>query len=409
VTRRLPSVRGTDPDVADPQIAPAPTTPVDRAPVDRAPVDRAPVDRSAAQPVVRRTPGRRDVSDRRAGTADSTAVEVGPDRPTREHESALPTDPATIGPATVEPGTRDAGTRDPGTAADVASAVRERPSVPIGPVDLPVNDIAARFMTELSQTIRRRPAPLPVSFQPMAEAITGKKARNVMLSTDNASRRALRRVGKVAATTDNVIHLAADPAPGDRVNEVIAHELTHIANPSPVARFFDDADDSPEERQAERVARVIAASPIAPTAATPSLLPGSKSPTAGNVIRRTAATNTTTTGDTMSGSNTAASSGGVSAGALAASITGRASAGEPTVQRWDKGVTPTKAPPTDGPKLGQHRKDGGGIGAQLRQSTDASEWFAEQLERNFDALVTALEDRMIVEFERRGGRLWEGL
>ena len=46
---------------------------------------------------------------------------------------------------------------------------------------------------------------------------------------------------------------------------------------------------------------------------------------------------------------------------------------------------------------------------QLQTSSEVREWFAEQLERNFDWLVNALEDRMLVEFERRGGRLWEGL
>ena len=73
-------------------------------------------------------------------------------------------------------------------------------------------------------------------------------------------RRALARVGKLAATTGDTIHLASPrPAP-----EVIAHELTHVAHPSPVPRFFDDDDRGPEERQAEQVAAIMRRAPILP-------------------------------------------------------------------------------------------------------------------------------------------------
>lgn len=292
----------------------------------------------------------------------------------------------------------------------------------------PVNDVAKTFMSELAHTVRRRPAPLPVSFQPMADAITGGRARNVMLSTDSVSRRALRKVGKVAATTDNVIHLADTPTPGARMNEVIAHELTHIANPSPVARFFDDAHDSPEERQAEQVARVMASSPIAPAAAataapsmratsTRSDRPAPTAPGGGDVIRRSAASAPNSTGAVpMSASNS-----GMSAASLAASITGNRS-GAPQVQRFaDPGSDPAgptairpsdpvqNAAPSSDPGPSASGQGGHELGARLRDSSGASEWFSEELERNFDWLVTALEDRMIVEFERRGGRLWDGL
>lgn len=292
----------------------------------------------------------------------------------------------------------------------------------------PVNDVAKTFMSELAHTVRRRPAPLPVSFQPMAEAITGGRARNVMLSTDSVSRRALRKVGKVAATTDNVIHLADTPTPGARMNEVIAHELTHIANPSPVARFFDDAHDSPEERQAEQVARVMASSPIAPAAAAtaaPSMRaaltrpdrPAPTAPGGDDVIRRSAASAPNSTGAVpMSASNS-----GMSAASLAASITGNRS-GAPQVQRFaDPGSDPAgptairpsdpvqNAAPSSDPGPSASGQGGHELGARLRDSSGASEWFSEELERNFDWLVTALEDRMIVEFERRGGRLWDGL
>ena len=87
-----------------------------------------------------------------------------------------------------------------------------------------------------------------------------------MLSTDTASRKALRSVGKVAATTGDTIHLDRQAIPTARLDEVMAHELTHIAHPSPTPRFFDDLDDSPEERTAEHVGRIMARSPMAPSA-----------------------------------------------------------------------------------------------------------------------------------------------
>ena len=113
-------------------------------------------------------------------------------------------------------------------------------------------------------------------------------------------------------------------------------------------------------------------------------------------------------------------SGGLSASALAASISGnRASGGSPDVQRWAGASPSSSTEQSSGPKLGGHRgpppvpsREGRGelnLGDQLNNSAEAKEWFADQLDKNFDRLVHALEDRMIVEFERRGGRLWDGL
>ena len=56
----------------------------------------------------------------------------------------------------------------------------------------------------------------------------------------------------------------------------------------------------------------------------------------------------------------------------------------------------------------QHRPSGGqqdaaeiGLGSE-----DASEWFLGELDKHFGRIVRELEDRMIIEFERRGGRNW---
>ena len=130
----------------------------------------------------------------------------------------------------------------------------------------PAERVADQFMSVLSETMRSRPTPLPTTYRPLADAIAG--PRPVMLSTDTASRKALRSVGKVAATTGDTIHLDRQAIPSARLDEVMAHELTHVAHPSPAPRFFDDIDDSPEERRAEQVAKVMARSPLAPSATT---------------------------------------------------------------------------------------------------------------------------------------------
>ena len=236
-----------------------------------------------------------------------------------------------------------------------------------------------------------------------------------MLSTDGASRRALRSVGKVAATTNNVIHLDQAATSSPRVmDEVIAHELTHVAHPSAAPRFFDDIDDSPEERQAEAVARVMARSPLAPNASTvaPPATVGGAGPVA-RVQRRTARRHA---GSTSGGS---ASGPTISASALAASITPTQQPKhvqrQPSdVQRLDTGSVGSTGGSTSTTAPSTRTKQGGGtstssIGEQLQKDDAAAEWFVDQLQRNFHRLVSDLEAQLIVELERRGGHHWRGL
>ena len=133
-----------------------------------------------------------------------------------------------------------------------------------------------------------------------------------MFSSDGASRRALRSVGKVAATTNNVIHIDRSATSPRMMDEVIAHELTHVAHPSAAPRFFDDIDDSPEERQAEAVARVMARSPLAPSSSTvaPPATVGGAGPRA-RIQRRSAGPEGASGGSEST----------ISASAMAASIT----------------------------------------------------------------------------------------
>lgn len=275
----------------------------------------------------------------------------------------------------------------------------------------PAERVAQQFMTVLSETVRRRPAPLPTTFRPLADAIAG--PRPVMLSTDAASRKALRSVGKVAATTGDTIHLDSSAVSAARLDEVMAHELTHVAHPSPTPRFFDDIDDSPEERRAEQVARVMARSPLAPSATTSA--PSVRRSEGSGTIRRSAASSTppSTQASVPSSVQRASSPGTVSAQSLAAGLTASGTSSN-VVQRW--GADTPSAESSQGAQLGSHRSAAAPAPADAPQRGRTSdelfgpggsvEWFREQLDDNLDRLVRLLEDRMIVELERRGGRAW---
>jgi hypothetical protein len=266
-------------------------------------------------------------------------------------------------------------------------------------------------MTELSRTIRRTPAPLPSPFQPLAEAIAG--SRRVMLSTDDASRRALRSVGKVAATTGDTIHVDPDPISSSRIAEVMAHELTHVAHPSPAPRFFDDIDDSPEERKAESVAAVMARSPLAPAAST-------AAPLAGGLVtaRRARDTGTIRRSPAPSGS---ASSGSISADELAGQLRGGATTGGqvasgPAVVRRSLGAGHTSPSVAGSPPSATIRRDTAvdsptAAGVDLSPTSPAmtNESFRRYLADNFEHIVEMLEERILRDLERRGGRYWRGL
>lgn len=276
------------------------------------------------------------------------------------------------------------------------------PGIDVAPVaDRPPNstrattDLADRFMTELSQTVQRRPAPLPMPFRPMADVIS--PGRRVLLSTDDASRKALRSVGKVAATTGDTIHLDPAPIAPRRLDEVVAHELTHVAHPSPTPRFFDDVDDSPEERRAEEVAKIMTSSPIAPGNSRPQ--PAVQRSPEPDVIRRSPAATT----------SSSATSASVSAESMVSRIRGQNSGD--TVQRWARGTAPTGPRPAAAPTIGTRAESavesGGRADVAAYLDSDAGKaWFEKMLRSNASLLMSLLEDRIIVEAERRGGRTW---
>ena len=267
----------------------------------------------------------------------------------------------------------------------------------------PTVDVGARFLGELARSPRATPRPLPTRLQPLATAIAGD--RPVRLSTDTASRAALASVGKVAATTGDVVHLQRMPTTAAD-HAVFAHELVHAAHPSPQPRFFDDDRPSAEERQAEQVAQIIRRAPVLPRASAAAEPRLQRMPVAPmSLAPRPASPATPSIGPTEPGT--------VSAAALAARLTGAASGGgsgggvsiqrtpAPSIQREvSTSATIRRA-------LGDYGPSGGSVGSS--GSSDAASDFpydlsASERRRFVQWLVENLGDRMLEELERRGGR-----
>jgi hypothetical protein len=216
----------------------------------------------------------------------------------------------------------------------------------------------------------------------MASVIVGPQ-QPVRVSTSQASRRALARVGKRAATTGDTIHLDhTRPAP-----EVIAHELTHVAHRSPAPRFFADDHRGPEERQAEKVAAVMRRSPI---------LPGVRSLGSTTSVQRAPASTTTTTTTT-------------SAAALADSITRP----RPTpIGTAHATATPTAPETIQRTSIQRLATTTAPAAATTQSTTDSTSRAAapttsETLDQ-FEHILELLEDRIMSELERRGGRFRGG-
>jgi uncharacterized protein YjbJ (UPF0337 family) len=118
----------------------------------------------------------------------------------------------------------------PGNVPDPAGAVRATPPPPSL-----IKPPAERW----SEAVRRRPleAPreLPSAFQAMARSISG-RAYAPRYTTGPATRAALAAAGALGATTGAVVHLPSHP--NARNANVLAHELTHTRQAIRRPRFF---------------------------------------------------------------------------------------------------------------------------------------------------------------------------
>jgi hypothetical protein len=250
-----------------------------------------------------------------------------------------------------------------------------------------------------------RPVALPVRFRPLAERIIGRMP--VQIATGVPSQRALAAVGTTAATTGSVIHLPTMPDGSARSASILAHELTHVAASSPVARFHGGRP-SIEETAATQVERIVArAARTGGQGRGPSSPGTSGLPVGGFVGVKGAAGGPPVPASSSGAAASVSSSSGTSASELARRIegggSGGSSSGNGTIRRTPdiSARRPAAAAPT------VRRLSSGGGGNPLTEDQVADQRAGGLSEDDLDNVVRALEARLLESIERRGG-LWRG-
>ncbi|MEO3815982.1 DUF4157 domain-containing protein [Plantactinospora sp. B24E8] len=317
-----------------------------------------------------------------------------------------------------------AGVAAPGTVPDPTGAVRltapPRPAFALAPPGAtgplagaaPGGTETPRQRWEAAVAARplESPRPLPSGLHALARAITGRTSPP-RFTTGPATRHALAAAGALGATTGSVVHLAAVPS-GPAAATVLAHELAHTRHPVRRPRFLLAGgggllDD--DERQALAAGRdlhaagpagvadtiaagivdrlpvggglgavrelvtqttqaVIEAMPQFPTGAVPDSAPGPAGPVP--------AGSSASWGAPAAGGGPAP--GSASTGSGWEQLDGAPAAGPPTVGAVPQAAGETGGVPTSGTPLDP------------------------------DRVVAIVEERLLREIERRGGR-WAGV
>jgi hypothetical protein len=250
------------------------------------------------------------------------------------------------------------------------------PDLPVSPPAVVPSDPAEQFTRVLEEHAPPTARPLPKRFEPIARAILTRPER-VRISTDRASRAALSAVGKAAATSGEVVHLARPLDASSASIDVLAHELTHVAHPSPAVRFYGDDRHTNEERLANQIGEVMAKAPVG----TPPVSPPPGQAEAGR--------------QGAGGGNGAGSSSRQGGAALPPPPSGRHQGGV--------GASSPAAPAAPAGVLDPTADRGAAGGAGL-QGGAAEPPTAAAAGIDIDRLLDALEARVIRELERRGRR-----
>jgi hypothetical protein len=137
-----------------------------------------------------------------------------------------PATPVTARVRTARPGTTGPGWQSGGTPGTRHATAAD------GTAGTPRSRWAAAVTARPLET----PQPLPTAFHALARAVTG-QPRPPRYTTGSATRSALAAAGALGATTGTVVHLPRSPAtPADAA--VLAHELAHTRNPVRRPRFL---------------------------------------------------------------------------------------------------------------------------------------------------------------------------
>jgi hypothetical protein len=299
-----------------------------------------------------------------------------------------------------------AATLPAGSGPDPSGSVEYSPAAGVGALGhaRPVRSPLDRSLPVLEKEVspRRRweaavarqpleaPRALPTAFHAMASAITG-RARAPLFTTGPATRAALAAAGALGATTGTVVHLPAVPTA--TLGGVLAHELTHTRSPVRRPRFLLEGasgllDD--DERQALAAGREQAGAGIVD-----SLPVGGGMGAVGDVATRAARAVVleATAGGALGGS--AGSGNGLSAlgnGLLGAA--GETASGAVAAASGALGSAGGAAAHAAGDAIGAAA--GNAVGAAAKSVLDP------------DQIVEIVEQRLLREIERRGGR-WAGV
>ena len=272
-----------------------------------------------------------------------------------------------------------------------------------------------RFLAELGNAASEQTSPLPPWAAPLVRSIPG--AHPAKMTTGSATRRALRSVGAVAATTGSTIHLAAAPRRSPASIAVLAHELSHVADRSATPRFYGgDLADHGEGRARALGTLAAFAAGRAPALGTDSV-----------AAATSALTSRSSTGPSKSVSSLPVGGfGGFFAAGTEAGrdVVMRSSATEPdelvegpgnTDAPAVAGVEPAELGTQNSAREGHTPGGSADVAPAPREASRTASGLvpgavsaATDSHSRMGELLEALEERVLAELERRGGR-WAGV
>jgi hypothetical protein len=237
--------------------------------------------------------------------------------------------------------------------------------------------------------------PFPAALRPLVSAVTG--AERASYTTGPATRQALTAAGAHGATTGSVVHLPAapTPAPGPLLG-VIAHELAHARNPVSRPRFLlevpDGAADA-DERTALSVGRRFQ-----------SIATGGGDAIRAGIVDELPVGGLGRVGGIASQARTALAGGGADFGETADdAVSGAASLTENALSGGASMVASSVGMPGADLSSAAGSAVAGAASAAMNAVTGAAGG-GQQSTVDIDRLADLLEQRLLKQIERRGGR-----
>ena len=310
----------------------------------------------------------------------------------------------------------------PATAAGPAAAYRATPPrmrpepAPSAPGPRPRGprpDPEVRWRAAVAARPLESPRPFPTALRPLVSAVTG--AERASYTTGPATRQALAAAGAHGATTGSVVHLPAapSPAPGPLLG-VVAHELAHARNPVTRPRFLLEVPDGgadADERTALSVGRrflsVAAGGGDAIRAGIVDELPVGGLGRVGGIAGQARAALTGNGGGALAGGGALSGAAALGGGAPSGGAALAEGALEDALP--DGSQVPGLGAAANWPGAGMPGADltgaGGAVtGAASAATNAATGGAAPPSNVDIDRLADLLEQRLLKQIERRGGR-----